>query len=167
MNLFKERGFVLLLCALLAMSLSLLPSIVWADQAGAANAISNARIQLVNCYNVAGTAEAAGANITMLTVTLNEAGWFLSQAEFAFSNGDFAGAQDYAVQSQGKLADFVSEANALLIVAAGRRNQDFLLTVVGSTGGTFAVLAGSFGFWSFLKKKHKNDGEQEIGSTAL
>jgi hypothetical protein len=167
MNLFKERGFVLLLGALLVMSLSFLPSTVWADQAGAANAISNCRIQLVNCYNVAIKAEAAGANITTLTVTLNEAGWFLSQAEFAFSNGNFGGAQDYAVQSQGKLADFVSEANVLLVVATARRNHDFLLTVVGSTGGTFAVLAGSFGLWSFLKKKHKNDGEREIESTAL
>jgi hypothetical protein len=166
MNLFKKRGFVLLVCASLALSLSFLPSTVWADQTGAANAISTARIQFVNCYNVARKAEAAGANITTLTVTINEAGWLLSQAEFAFSNGDFKGAQDYAVQSQGKLADFVSEANALLIVATARRNQDFLIDVVGSTGGTFAFLAGSFGFWSFLKKKHKSDGEQEIGSAA-
>lgn len=120
----------------------------------------------MNCYDEAREAEATGANITTLTGTLNEAGLFLSQAEFAFSNNDFADAQDYAVQSQGKLADFVSDANALLIAAAAQRNQDFLIDVVGSTGGTVVVLVGSFGFWSFLKKKHKNDGDKENGSAA-
>jgi hypothetical protein len=167
MNLFKERGFVLLLCALLAMSLSFLPSTVWADQVEVADAISRARSQLVNCYNVARKAETVVANITTLTGTLNKAGLFLSQAEFAFSNGDFTGAQDYAVQSQGKLADFVTEANAFLIDAASQRNQDFLIDVLGSAGGTVAVLVGSAGFWSFLKKKHKNDGDKEDGSAAV
>jgi hypothetical protein len=165
MNLFKKRGVILLLSALLAMSLSL-QTTVWADQFGAANAISSARSQLVNCYDMARKAEAVGVNITTLTVALNEAGLFLSQAEFAFSNGDFGGSQDYAVQSQSKLADFVSEANVLSIVAETRRNQDFLVTVLGSTAGTIAVLVGSVGFWSILKKKHKNNGEQEIGSAA-
>lgn len=160
MNLFKKRGFVLLLCVLLAMSLSFLPSAVWADQVEAADAISSTRSQLLNCYNMARKAEAVVANIKTLTGALNEAGLFLSQAEFAFSNGDFTGAQYYAVQSQGKLADFISEANALLIAAAAQRNQDFLIDVLGSTGGIVAVLVGSLGFWSFLKKKHKNDGDK-------
>jgi len=155
------------LCALLVLSVSVLPSVAWANQSGAANAISSARSQLVNCYDAAREAEAAGANITTLTQVLNEAGLLLSQAEFAFSGGDFGGAQDYAVQSQSKLGDFVSDAEALRIAGEGQRNQDFLINVVGSTGGTVAVLVGSFGLWSFLKKKYPSDGGQEIGSAAV
>lgn len=149
------------------LSLSVSPPVVWADQSGAANAISSAKSQLVNCYDAAREAEAAGANITTLTGVLNEAGLLLSHAEFAFSNGDFADAQDYAVQSQGKLVNLVSDANALLIAAGAQRNQDFLINVVGSTGGTVVVLVGSFGLWSFLKKKYPNDGGQEIGSATV
>ena len=78
-----------------------------------------------------------------------------SQAELAFSNGDFDGAENYAVESQNKLAAFISDANALLFAAENQRNQDFLVNVVGSIGGTVAVLLGSFGLWSFLKNKYQ------------
>jgi hypothetical protein len=151
----------------LAFWLGFLSSVVWADQGGAANAISNARSQLVSCYDAVRGAEAAGANVTSLTETLNEAGLLLSQAEFAFSNGDFGPAQDYAVQSQGKVANVVLEANALLIAAGAQQNQDFLVNVVGSTGGTAAVLVGSWGLWSFLKKRSKSKRGREIGSVAV
>jgi hypothetical protein len=162
-----KRGVFLLLCLLLAFSLGFLTSVVWADQGGATNAISSARSQLLSCYEAVWDAEAAGANITSLTGTLNEAGLLLSHAEFAFSNGDFAGAQDYALQSQGKLANVVSEANALLNAAGVHRNQDFLVNVVGSTGGTVAVLVGSWGLWSFLKKRSKSKRGREIESVAV
>ena len=151
-----KRGVFFLLCLLLAFSLGFLPSVAWADQGGAANAISSARSQLLSCYEAVWDAEAAGANITSLTGTLNEAGLLLSQAEFAFSNGDFGAAQDYALQSQGKLSNLVSVANSLLNAAEAQRNQDFLVNVVGSTGGTVAVLVGSLGLWSFLKKRSKS-----------
>jgi hypothetical protein len=166
-ELLARRGVFLLLCLLLAFLLGFLPSAVWADQGGAANALSSARSQLVGCYEAVQDAEAAGANITMLTGTLNEAGLLLSKAEVAFSNGDFAAAQEYAVQSQSKLANLVSEANALLFPAGAKRNQDFWVNVVGSTGGTIAVFVGSWGLWSFLKRRSKGEGGQEIGPAAV
>ena len=162
-----KRGVFLPLCLLLAFSFGFLPSVVWADQGGAANAISSGRSQLLSCYEAVWDAEAAGANITSLTGTLNEAGLLLSHAEFAFSNGDFGGAEDYALQSQGKLANVVSEANVLLNDSGAHRNQDFLVNVVGSTGGTVAVLVGSWGLWSFLKKRSKSKRGREIESVAV
>jgi hypothetical protein len=156
-----------MLCLALLSLTAVLPSSVLADQSGAANAISSARNQLVDCYAAAEKAEAAGANITTLTGTLNEAGLLLSQAELAFSNGDFTSAQNYAVQSQSRLTDLVSEASTQLSVAESRRNRDFTINVVGSTGGTIAVLAGSFGLWFFLKKKYKSDGGREFGSATV
>jgi hypothetical protein len=166
-KLLAKRVVFTLFCLLLAFSLGFLSSVVWADQGGAANAISSAMSQLVSCYDAMRGAEAVGANVTSLTGALNEAGLLLSQAEFAFSNGDFGAAQDYAVQSQGKLANLASEANALLIAAWDKRNRDILVNVVGSTVGTVAVLVGSWGLWSFLKKRSKSNGGREIGSAAV
>lgn len=164
---FEKPKSILALCALLVLFLGVFSPIVWADQSGASNAISSAKNQLVSCYEAAREAEAAGANITSLAVVLNDAGLLLSQAEFAFSVGDYGAAQDYAVQSQGRLADFVSDANVLKVAGEGERNQDFLINVVGSAGGTVAVLVGSFALWSFLKKKYQAEGVQEIGSAAV
>ena len=138
-----------------------------ADQSEASSAISSARSQLAECYIAAREAEAVGANITGLTWTLNDAGSLLSSAEYALSKGDFVGAEDFAIQSQSKLADFVSNANALYIAArvGPQRNQEILVDTL-SICGTVAVLVGSFGLWSFLKKKYENDGVQAIGYTA-
>ena len=141
--------------ALLAISLSVFPSEAMADQSTAASAIESAQSQIVICYNVAKEAEAAGANITALTEVLNKAGLLQSQAQLAFSNGDFGGAQNYAVESQNKLVAFTSDANALIFDAENKRNHDFLVNAVGSMGGTVAILLGSFGLWSFLKNKYQ------------
>jgi hypothetical protein len=165
--LLKKFTSVLGIVLLLALFLSILTSTVLADQSEAASAISDTKSQLVECYNAAKETEAGGANITTLTRTLNEAGSLLSSAEYAFSNGDFAGAKDFAVQSQSKLVDFVSSANALYIDArvGPQRDQDILIDTL-SICGTFAVLIGSWGLWSFLKKKYENEGGQAIGYTA-
>lgn len=58
-------------------------SLVLADQTDAAVAITSAKEQVVTCYQAAKDAEGAGANITSLTATLNDAGALLSQAELA------------------------------------------------------------------------------------
>jgi hypothetical protein len=153
--LLKNIYSFLLIGALLVVSVGVLPSVVWADQGGAAAAVASAQSRIETCYEAAKKAEAAGANISALTESLNEAGSLLSDAEFAFSVGDFASAQDFAAQSQGKLVDFVSDASALQAAGGAKRNQDFLINVFGSICGTAAVLAGSFGLWLFLKKRYR------------
>lgn len=159
----KKLASALGILVLLSISLSFLPSIVIADKSGASNAISSARRQLVVCYSAAKKAEEAGANITGLTEVLNDSGLLLSRAELALANGDFSGAQEYAIQSQSRLANFVPEAKALLFPAGVQRSQDFLVNVAGSAIGTAAILVGSFALWSFLKKKYPSDGELQVG----
>jgi len=90
----------------------------------------------VNRYDAAREAEAAGANITTLTRVLNEAGLLFSQAEFAFSVGDFFGCAGIMRFRRSKQTrGFCSDAEALKIAGEGQRNQDFLINVVGSTVG--------------------------------
>lgn len=126
---------------------------VW-GQADAA-AISSARNTILNCYSAVKEAETAGANITLLVSTLNEAGSLLSQAELAYATGDFNVAFNLASQSQNTLANLIGEANTLRDIATRQQNQDFLITVVGSIIGTFVVMFASFVVWRFLKKKYE------------
>jgi hypothetical protein len=143
--------------ALLLMLIAIFPSPVWAQQADAAAAISSAKDTLLTCYNAAKQAEAAGANITVLVDTLNDAGLLLSQAEFAYAANDFDTALNRASQSQNTLNSFIAEANTLRETATQQQNQGFLINVVGSVIGAFAVIAVGFAAWFFLKKKYETN----------
>ena len=142
---------VLILLSLVVIS----PSPVWADQAGAATAISSAKATLLNCYNAAKQAEAAGANITVLVDALNEAGPLLSQAELAYDTQDFDEALNLATQSQAPLNNFVEEANVLGETARQQREWDFSINVIGSTVGAFAVIFAGVAVWVLLKRKYE------------
>jgi hypothetical protein len=140
---------------------------VWAEEGNAAAAISSAKSTILNCYHAAKDAEAAGANITALTATLNQAGSLLSQAELAYSANDYDAALSLATQSQDTLSNFVAEANTLKETATQRQNQDFLVNVVGSIAGTFAVIAAGVAAWLYLKRKYATAGEKSSESSRV
>lgn len=143
------------LVIILLLFVTVVASPVWAEQADAATAISSAKSTILNCYSAAKEAEAAGANITVIVGTLNEAGSLLSQAELAYATSDFDAAFNLAIQSQNTLNNFIGEANTLKETATQQRNQDFLINVVGSVIGTFAVIVAGSAAWRFLKKKYE------------
>jgi hypothetical protein len=152
---------LLLSVALIMLFVAMLVSSASASQSDAAIAISSAQSTIVNCYDAAKAAEATGANITGLVGTLNEAGSLLSQAQLAYSQGDFDAAATYAVESQNKLNNFVAQANILGEAAWQQGNQDFLINFVGSIVGAFAVVIVGFVVWFFLKSKYDRKQEQE------
>lgn len=147
---------VLLLAAISIAVLSV-PSGVWAQQNDAASAISAAQSKLVQCYDAARTAESAGANISSLTPVLNDAGTLLSNAELAYSSGNFSLASNLASQSQSSLGSFISDANALKSAAVASSNQQTLI-FVGSIVGTFAVIGTGAAIWVLLKRKYGKNG---------
>ena len=146
----------ILLLAMSIVVLLIMPSVVLAQQNGAASAISAAQIKLISCFDAAKSAEAVGANISQLTATLNNAGLLLSNAELAYSNEDFVAAQNLAVQSQNILENFILNANSLQTSAAQNSNTDFQFNIVGSIGGVVAVVVGSVVVWLLLKRKYGN-----------
>ena len=152
----RKRTFFLI--ALLLFVISTFLPLARADQTDAATAIASAKKQILICYQAAKEAEGAGANITALAVVLNDAGTLLSRAELAYSISDFDAARDLAIQSQNTLGDFISEASASKEIATQQRNQDFLMNVVGSIIGTFAVLGVGIAAWIFLKRKYETTG---------
>jgi hypothetical protein len=125
-------------------------------------AIDSAQNTLNTCYEAAKQAEAAGANITRLQDTLNIAGTQLSKAQYAQSQGDSASANNYAQQAQNTLSGFEAQANALRDTASQQTQTSFLINVVGSIAGTFAVIGGSIAVWMILKRKNPSQGDAEI-----
>ena len=151
------------LIIILVLFVTAVASPAW-GQADAATAISLAKNTILSCYNAAKEAEAAGANITVLTGTLNEAGALLSQAELAYSASDFGKALTLAVQSRNRLSNLITEANTLKETATQQRNQDLVINVVGSAIGTFAVILAGFAVWFLLKRKYEKAEAHESES---
>ncbi len=149
----RLRIGILFLAASIAVLL-IMPSVVTA-QSSAASAISAAQSKLVSCFDAARSAEAAGANISQLTSTLNDAGLLLSNAQLAYSNGNYGDAQNYASQSQNVLSNFVSNANSLQATAAQNRTIGTLY-FVGSILGSVVVVVGGVAVWVLLKRKYGN-----------
>jgi hypothetical protein len=121
----------------------------------ARSAIVAAENKITDCYRAAVDAEKAGANITGLLSTLNEAGGLLSNATLAYSMGDFDSANDSAVRSQARLDGFVAEADALRESAVKASYWDFMVNVLGSIVGTVVVVCSGFALWFFFKKREK------------
>ncbi|MCW3986039.1 MAG: hypothetical protein NWE91_06500 [Candidatus Bathyarchaeota archaeon] len=125
-----------------------------ANETDAVAAIAAAEEKNVLCYDAVAEADGAGANVTVLLVTLGEAGGLLSMAEWSYARGDFDNAVDFAGQSQGKLNGFVVEAEALTETVVKENYWGFLVNVVGSVVGSVAVVCGSFVVWHFFKKRY-------------
>jgi hypothetical protein len=137
--------------------------LVYASQTDALTAISSAQNTLSTCYESAKAAEAAGANISALQSSFSAAGSLISQANLAYSTGDFDSAANFAMQSQRALDKFESEASSLKSVAIHQVNLNFLINVVGSIVGCLGVLVGGFVIWHFLGKKYTDrDGNSKL-----
>jgi hypothetical protein len=127
------------------------------------SAIDSAQNTLNTCFEAAKQAEAAGANITALQDTLNIAGALLTKAQYVQSQGDAGSANNYAQQAQNQLNGFIEQANALRDTASQQTSTSFLVNVVASIAGTFAVIIGSAAFWIINKRKNSvKEEEQEI-----
>lgn len=128
------------------------------SESDAGLAIAQAEQRIDVCYSAAADAEKAGANVTSLLSVLDEAGLLLSRARVAFQNGDFDSAYDLAVQSNTRLNGYESQAFSLGDAAAQQGRVDFLVNVVGSTAGTFAVIVVGLLVWFGLKRRPEKSG---------
>jgi hypothetical protein len=145
----------LLAFVVLLLLIIIVPAPVWANQEDARTAISSVKSTVLKCYTAVKEAETAGANITVIVGTLNEACSLLSKAELAYTRNDFDAALNLALQSQSRLNNFIAEANALQKTATQQQDQDFLINVIGSLIGTFVLVVAGFAVWLFLKRKYE------------
>jgi hypothetical protein len=151
---------LLVVAAVLLLTAGFFVSVARCQDSGedASTALASARNQMIACYGSARAAETAGANISALTSRLDTAGALFSQAQSAYSGGQFDLAVNLASQSQIVLADFISEASELKAVGDAEANQGFLINVVGSIAATVVVLVGGVIVWFVLKRRYKKSG---------
>jgi hypothetical protein len=131
---------------------------VFAQQDAAGSALSSAKQQLVTCYLAAREAEAAGADVSTLTIELEGAGELFSRAELAYSAGDFEAAIDLASQSSLALNGFLQNADLVRFQAIRQANLDFWFSLVTTIVGSLVVIIGGFLVWWRLKKRFEGLG---------
>ncbi len=126
----------------------------FAQPSGAQNAISSAQETIKNCYLAVKQAQDAGANVDSLMVTLNEATSLLTKAQLAFGSNDNSAAYTYASQSQSKLGDFISQANAAKEGALAVGTQNSILSIV-SLVVAIAIACGGAAFVLVLNRSER------------
>jgi hypothetical protein len=139
---------------ILFITTALFASPAFADQNSAQTAIMSAQNNLKTCYDAAKQAQATGANVDSLMVTLNDAAGLLSDAELAYASNNYNSAYNYATQSQSKLNGFTSQASALQQNAINNDNQNFI-TLVSSVIGSVAILCVGIVAWVILNRKQR------------
>lgn len=127
---------------------------VLAQQGNAQASINQAKTALENSYAAALQAEDAGANITSLVSTLNNAAGLLSQAELAYASHGYAAANDYAVQSKNALNGFDSQVASLKASAVNIQAQHFGTALFSAVAAVAFLLVG-FGLWFVLGRREK------------
>lgn len=153
-SLIKSLRTLVLVAAILLLTTSLFGSSVFAEQNGSPDAITSAQNTLKTCYEAAEQAQAAGANVTSLMDTLNDAAGLLTESELAYASNDYNSANNYPSQSQSALNGFTSQASALQQNAENSHNQS-ILTVILSVIGSIAILGVGIGAWVTLNRKQR------------
>jgi len=149
--------FVAVLLLALALSFHVLGGsfrVSAATEADAKSAITTAEEAIVENYHAVADAEKAGANVTNLLITLNDAGMLLSKANLEYSQGDFDSAFNLANESRDNLDGLVEDANVLRDAALQAGFWDFMINVVESIVGAISIVVGGFAVWFYLKKKY-------------
>jgi type II secretory pathway pseudopilin PulG len=137
--------FILVICALYVTP-------VLADQGGAKEAISSAQGTIKNCYRAVREAETAGANVESLTSRLNDAANLLSIAQLAYAGKDYNAADNYAMECQSQLGDFILQVNS---VKANANGSGGTLFIVLSLGASVGLLCAGIAAWVVLGRKQR------------
>lgn len=120
----------------------------------ARSAVAEASQRVNTCYSTAADAAKAGANVTGLLVTLDDAGGLLSRAELALAKGEFDSASTMAHLCEERLVGFEDGAISLRDSASRLQTLNFAFGVVGSSVGAVLIVVLGFLLWPFLKKKY-------------
>ena len=136
-----------------------------ADRASSSEAISQVQNKILVCYSAAKDAETAGANITSLMATLNQAALLLDRAQLAQSDGNFNLASEFSLQSLAKLDTFLFDAYALKNAGEQQRTLDFWINLVSSIAGAIAVIVVGVVVWIWMQRKNMKIGAVANGSS--
>ena len=115
--------------------------------------IVEAEGSLRQVFGAVADAAGAGANVSSLTLKLDEAGGLLARANVSYRVGDYEKATLLAEQSIGSIVGVVQEANSLKAAAESNRLSHLYWTAsFSSVGLSLLSVLGLFG-WRFLKNR--------------
>ena len=123
------------------------------SESDARTAVAQASQRVSVCYSVAADAAKAGANVSGLLVTLDDAGGLLSRAELALAKGEFDSASTMAHLCEERLVGFEDAAAGLRASAVRAGFLDFAFGVVGSAVGSVVVVVVGVVVWFWLKRR--------------
>lgn len=113
--------------------------------------IGEAEQSISSAFHVVLEAEDAGANVSSLTVRLNEAAGLLAEARILVQNGDSGQAADLASYSVEIADDVKDEASILKVSALAHRDFVFKVSLAGSLIGVPVFLVFMFRLWRWFK----------------
>ena len=152
----KKRNLhsISLLLFLFLIVIQLLPACSGFNFDEATDAINQAEQDLGSAYSAVADAEKVGVDVTELQAKLSVSGDFLSEANIAFSIGDYENARLLAIESSRGLEEVGSNATRLRGEAETAHSNLMFLTVFGSSIGLFLVIVFGLLGWRFLKKSY-------------
>ena len=132
-------------------SMQLVPVIASRDDARAS--IGSAEQALLDAYQGVLAAESAGADVTTLVETLNEALDLLSQARESLDIGDYSSSLGYASQSKQLSDQVISEAAQLKVQAEGMSQFWAIASIVGVPLVLVVLGAACYYGYKILRKR--------------
>ncbi|MHA2131264.1 MAG: hypothetical protein ACW99L_14960, partial [Promethearchaeota archaeon] len=124
------------------------------DAVDALNVINQAELKLNSVSLIVSDAYDLGVDVSRLAEKLDIAGYFLSKAYLALRNSDYEISISYAMDCIDSVEEFETEAELLEINANSAKNDNFILTILGSSIGLFLLLIIGFFGWKLLKKHY-------------
>ncbi len=158
---YSKFSLAITIAFIIAISVSV-PSHLAVAQSSAINSAQNTLTHLLRSSQTSRSSRRKHHQPTRHT---KHCGTQLTKAQYAQSQGDTSSANTYAQQVQSTLNAFVQEANTLRDTAAQQTQTSFLINVVASIAGTFAVIGGSVAVWIIQKRKNTVKETQEIVAT--
>jgi hypothetical protein len=120
----------------------------------AASSLTDARGAVDSAFQAVLQAEKSGANVSVLLGRLNEAGWNLTLAHYAYEQGDFDKAVALSNSSKNVGVEVQSAAVELKASTFSENVQHLWVTMIGSLLGVCVVSLGGFSVWHFLRRRY-------------
>jgi hypothetical protein len=144
---------VLILAVVLVLCLSSCFPVHGYSQNEASAEVAAANNALTEAFSAVAQAEKAQANVTDLTLKLNEAGTELAKADNAFRVGDYGNAIVQAQRCVDSVQGVVVEAQILKVDAEIARRNQLMLTAALSSIGLVALLGVGLLGWRYLRNR--------------
>jgi hypothetical protein len=149
----KKHEVIAIYLVSLTLTVGFLPVCFAEDADEASRAMNEAELDLNSAFIAVAEAANVGGNVAGLLNRLDSASGFLSDANLAFSAGDYEGASLLAVKCSQTIEGLAADAGLLKANAERMKNNALLLTASASGIGLVLLLYLGIVGWRVLKKR--------------